>query len=292
MTSAQFSPYELTDLRDGYRSLVEAVRSTGRKREARGFVTYDVADACFTVLNTDAVLPVGVGRDPKAAIGYAEALQLIGGFESPSLVSSVSPTFRRFMDGGALAGSYGPLTRAQMPCVVETLRQDRDSRQAVVQVHPGLQNVQGLRDVPCTINLGFELRSDGLHMRATMRSNDVWLGLAYDAFQFCQLGWSVANVFSVPLASYTHHAYSLHLYERDVDKVDRLHAYELDPLGRNEEPHGFDGRSWSDVRRQAEWIYENPRAHLEGKFLSESDLAYLEALEPYTRTTRTEGFSA
>lgn len=284
-----FAPRVVEDLRDGYVEIVRDVLAYGREREARGYVARDVADACFTVLDTRALLPLGVGRDINPQIGYAEALLFCGGVESPSLAVSASKAFRRFFDGGALAGSYGPLTRSQMPHVVDVLRGDPDSRQAVVQVHPGLQNVLGLADVPCTINLGFELRDDGLHVRATMRSNDVWLGLAYDAFQFGQVGWTLANVLGVELVSYTHHAYSLHIYERDWDKVEGLHESRLNNFSYD--PTGFgrdEDTTWEAARRRAIQVYENCRPV--GATVSED--TYLSVLGDLHRETRVANFTS
>jgi thymidylate synthase len=284
----RFSPTVLPDLRAGYREVARSVLHGGRRREARGFVAFDVADATFTVENTRRVLPLGARPEIRPAIGYAEALLLCAGVESPSLLESVSGSFRRFMDGGALAGSYGPLMRPQMEYVVSALKRDHDSRQAIVQVHPGAHNTAGLRDVPCTLNLGFELRSDGIHMRSTMRSNDVWLGLTYDAFQFCQLGWTVANIFDVPLVSYTHHAYSLHVYERDVGRVEEMLALDVEEY--DDEPTGFGKWAWTSYeakRRRAEMIYE--RVIPENVSGSERD--YLETLQLYDRQIRTQGFA-
>jgi thymidylate synthase len=106
--------------------------------------------------------------------------------------------------------------------VVSQLAADPTTRQAVLTIwrrddlfHDG--------DKPCTLTIQFLIRNERLHMVVNMRSNDVWLGLAYDAFVFSQLHWTVLNQLNVHhlpnllLGTYRHHAASLHLYARDLD---------------------------------------------------------------------------
>ena len=60
-----------------------------------------------------------------------------------------------------------------------------------------------------------------LYMTTYMRSNDLWLGFPFDIFQFMNLQvllcMDLADM-GVTLGTYTHHAGSLHLYERDYFK--------------------------------------------------------------------------
>jgi thymidylate synthase len=77
-----------------------------------------------------------------------------------------------------------------------------------------------------------------------MRSNDAWLGLPYDMFQFTQLFQTVCRVLGVPAGTYTHTAWSLHLYERDVNHTYDLaltddDRYRFDPSGIGEPNMSF-----------------------------------------------------
>lgn len=283
---------EVPDLREGYVHLCQQVLARGRKREARGYVAYDVADASFTVTDARKLLPYGTGRKVNADIALGEALLLCGGLASPSLLVGASPAFRRFLDGGVLAGAYGPLIRPQMDAVVRSLVTDPDTRQAVVRVHPGAHEVVGLRDVPCTLGFGFELRDDGLHMRAVMRSNDVFLGLTYDAFMFGQLGWTVANLLGVELVTYTHFAYSLHAYERNLEEIEALSAPgtripDDGPTGFGSVPCAGTYRDYEPARARAEQVYDGNL-----KDPTSSEEWYLEQLSGVYRLTRTANFAS
>lgn len=235
---------EAPNLRDGYVNVCRRVLNYGRSVAPRGLMTRELRDVIVTVLDPTDALPLGVNRKPNPRIAAAEALQLIGGFSSPGLMHRISPEFDRFTDNGRFHGAYGRRVGTQLFSVVQKLRDDPDTRQAVVTLwEPHLDNQPGFKDYPCTLSLAFTLRDRHLDMHVTMRSNDVWLGLAYDAFQFTQTQLTIARCLDVEAGAYHHHAVSLHLYERDVPGVESLRTPGVD---RHEGmPTGFGS---SDVR--------------------------------------------
>lgn len=223
---------KISTLRDEYRTVLRSVLANGLERYPRHIPT---RDAGFTTIEiTDAFapqLPLNTGRNLSRAIAAVEALQLIAGETKPDLLLNVAPQFAAYMEEerpgipAHFHGAYGVRSGTQLASVVAKLQDDPDTRQAVVTLwDPRLDNDLGKKDYPCTVGLGFALSTDHelLNMNVIMRSNDAWLGLPYDVFVFNQLQWTVANALEVVPGSYTHTAWSLHLYERDVDKVDRV----------------------------------------------------------------------
>lgn len=200
-------------------------------------------------------LPIGTGRKLSKAVAAAEAIQLIGGFSSPSLLTKASPNFHQFAEqDGSFHGAYGNRIRHQALNVVTKLREDPDSRQAIITLwDPVLDNVPGKKDYPCTVALQFSVAADGaLDMTTFMRSNDVWRGLPYDMFQFTQLQMSIANALTLSYGSYTHIAASLHLYEENVDAAKHLHAtnnFEWQPVG-----FGTRDESMTTIMRRARTV--------------------------------------
>ena len=218
-------PYAIRvpDLRGGYVDVVETVLRDGRTTSPRGQVTTELLDVIIEVEDPYDVLPVGVGRKLNLGIAAYEAAQLVAGVSEPDVITKIAPQFERYMDNGAFWGAYGRRVGDQLEAVVRKLSEDPDSRQAVVTLwNPDMDNTPGKSDYPCTVMFQFLIRDGELIMHTTMRSNDVWLGLAYDAFMFTQCQITIAGALGVPVGSYHHHAVSLHLYERDVPKVDRL----------------------------------------------------------------------
>lgn len=208
------------DFRALYQDTVELVLEHGRQVAPRGQHTLELPAVTLRLTGLRegfAALPLGIGRKAHPGIGAAEALQLIAGEQHPALMQRIAPNFGRFLDGGAFHGSYGERLRGQLEVALERLRNDAHSRQALLQIWDPVRDlyVDGLHDYPCTIFLQLLLRDGALELHAHMRSNDVWWGLTYDAFQFTQLQHTLANVLGVEAGDYFHHVASLHLYERD-----------------------------------------------------------------------------
>lgn len=229
---------ELEDMQAGYVELVNIVRNRGRLSYPRGMETLELQDVTFTVNDLTKTLPTRVNRKPSLKIAAVEALQLIGGVSTPQLVVAASPNFAQFREiDGEFWGAYGVRVSAQARYVVEKLKADSDSRQAVITLwNPQMDNIEGKKDYPCTIALGFRIRRDKLNLSVTMRSNDVWWGTTYDVFQFTQLQHTIANQLGIEVGTYAHTAWSLHLYERDYETSANLH----EPHGHSFIPYGLD----------------------------------------------------
>jgi thymidylate synthase len=213
------------DLQAGYVDVVKKVWKIGEKCEPRGFPTREVTDAQIIVDNPHVTLPTGVGRDINLGFAACEALQVTGGYSDPSQLTRLVPRVSYFMDGGIFHGAYGPRLRGQLPYVIKRLQEDRDTRRAVLTIWDPARDLyeEGLRDYPCTMLLAFMIRKDKLRLSVTMRSNDVWWGLGYDAFVFSTLQATVARMLDIEMDVYVHNAISLHAYERDGNAIEQLH---------------------------------------------------------------------
>lgn len=294
--TASPAPYVIENMRDGYVELVDWVRDYGSDVAPRGMKTCEIEDATFVLNDPLDALPVGVGRDLNLAIGAAEALLLCGGISSPTLLTSVSSTFRRFLDGGDLHGGYGRRIRDQVPRVVERLAVDPDTRQAIITIWDPAYDQVDTRDLPCTLNFGFRVRDGKLNMSVCMRSSDLWLGLPYDVFTFTQLQCTVAHALGLPVGTYTHHAYSFHLYERNLGAIDKLHTFVPDVQDRaHPSGFGYPGRLGATPRQAVEDSQKTAVAIHNVEALPEdvmdSELWYEEILRGYWRLTPTDNFA-
>lgn len=229
MTAALFM--EMETVRDGYVELVHRVLKEGRDVKPRGLPCREVS-AFLVVRNAaDLAMPVHLGRGLNQAIGAAEALQLIGGVSTPVLLNEVTANFRQFMDGQAFYGAYGPRVRSQLPEVQRRLEVDPDTRQAVVTIWRVDDLWATTKDLPCTLTLHFFLRDGDLELHTHMRSQDAWWGWSYDAFQFTRLQVTMADALGAGVGAYYHRADSFHVYDRDLEAVERLSADTPLPVG-------------------------------------------------------------
>jgi len=129
---------------------------------------------------------------------------------------------------GELRDAYGPRLMGsgkfefktnQLERIIERLSRKNDTRRAVISILESTDLEHGREEAPCTIALQFIRRRERLHMVAMMRSNDAYLGFPHDVFCFTMIQEIVARALGIGLGEYHHFSTSLHLYDRDIEKV-------------------------------------------------------------------------
>jgi thymidylate synthase len=233
---------------NGYVDLVQHVLKHGKEVAPRGQKTREIEDAIIRIEDVTNVLPMNIGRGTVPGIGAVEACQLLSGTSFPDLVIAIGPQFKNYTeDNGIFHGAYGPRTNGQFETIIDRLRQDPDTRQAVVTIwNPQYDLQPSKRDYPCTILHQFRIRDNKLNMSVYMRSNDVWLGAAYDFFQFTRVQLAIASVLGIEPGTYNHHVGSLHIYEQHYQPAEDLKYTEI----KNDIP-ALTGRSWNEVKSSA-----------------------------------------
>jgi thymidylate synthase len=234
--------------------LAQGVINSGSPVAPRGIPTRELTHVTLSFLNTTACLPIGMGRNFNPKLAAVEALSLIGGFAQSEMLTAASPNFNDFT-GGSPTGAYGPRLARQLPVIAEMLRDDPDTRQAVAMIwnpETDLFRVHG--DRPCTTEIRFMIRDNLLITNTLMRSQDVYLGLPYDLVMFSTLHNTMANVLGVGAGDLIHQVQSLHVYERDLDKVSRLSAPPPVTSDATTLLHGLRGDSWDVVANRARLI--------------------------------------
>jgi thymidylate synthase len=230
---------------NGYVDLVKHVLEHGKEVAPRGQKTREIEDAIIRIEDVYNTLPMNVGRGAVPGIGAVEACQLLSGTSFPDLVIAIGPQFKNYAeDNGIFHGAYGPRTNGQYDIIIDRLKADPDTRQAVVTIWNPQYDLQHMkRDYPCTILHQFRIRNNKLNMSVYMRSNDVWLGAAYDFFQFTRVQLAVASVLGIEPGTYNHHVGSLHIYEQHYEAADKLkYTDEISAI-----PY-FTGRTWNEIK--------------------------------------------
>ena len=182
---------------------------------------------CSVILSsTDQTFLLNKRRRLSPAYACAEILWYLSLTGKIEMIQAYAPQYHKFAENGIAFGAYGARWRDnargeknQIELLVEHLRQSPASRQALVTMWNAndLSHaiVKDHADLPCTVSLQFLIRFDKLHLIATMRSNDAWLGLPYDVFAFTCLQRLVADALNIEPGMYTHQVGSLHLYEKN-----------------------------------------------------------------------------
>lgn len=170
-----------------------------------------------------------VVRSPLRKLGYkfmpAEAYWILTGDNKVSTIAPYSKDIVNYSDDGfRFFGAYGPKVIGQLNYVVEALKRDINTRQAVMTIWR--ENPQETKDYPCTVALQFLVRGGKLNTIATMRSSDAWMGWPYDVFNFTMISAMVYLMVCEPnspddLGTLFMNVGSQHLYvknEIDADK--------------------------------------------------------------------------
>jgi len=171
-------------------------------------------------------------RDANPFFHFFEALWILAGRRDLFFLTQFLPRMADFSDDGkVLHGAYGYRMRFhfdgdastdwngasrldQIITVINILRGDRDTRQAVIGIwDPSSDLGRKTKDLPCNDLVFFKVRDDKLNMTVCCRSNDAILG-AYgaNAVHFSFLQELVARMVGVRLGTYTQISDSFHIY--------------------------------------------------------------------------------
>ena len=115
----------------------------------------------------------------------------------------------------------------QYQWVIESLKRDKDSRQAFMHFNNPSHQFFENKDQVCTLNGVFQIRKDMLNLTITMRSNDVILGFPADFAFFSvlqqQLHRHLLKYYpNLKIGSYTHISNSMHVYEKHFKLAEEM----------------------------------------------------------------------
>lgn len=123
--------------------------------------------------------------------------------------------------------------RDQIKCLVDLLKTEPSSRQAVIVTWDPSGDGLSLTkkaNVPCPYSFTVNIIGGRLHMHNIVRSNDMILGFPHDVAGFCLLQHILAQELGVKVGIYTHtisnaHVYDIH-YEAANEMISRVDSHE------------------------------------------------------------------
>jgi len=136
------------------------------------------------------------------------------------------PFYKETTEGGTVKTAQ-PVRRTPWEWAKQSLLNDKDTRQAILRFSLPEHQWVGNKDQTCTMHGNFLIRNDQLHLSVVMRSNDLTLGLVYDLPWFCSLMDKMVDELKgtypdLKKGTYTHTVHSLHIYERDTEKIKKM----------------------------------------------------------------------
>lgn len=210
---------EADNFDDLFRVALRTLVDHGAHASPRGIGVIEIRRPVVLVLtNIDRPFLISRARNPYYRFGLVETAWILSGSDSVEPLERFVPRMENFSDDGStLWGAYGPRLITQLDHVLESLRKDTFTRQAVVTPwRPSEGALIVSKDIPCTVALHFQARDGRLDLRVFMRSNDVWTGLPYDVLAFTTIQRVVASAVGMVPGEYIHIADNLHLYDDNL----------------------------------------------------------------------------
>lgn len=105
--------------------------------------------------------------------------------------------------------------------IIKELKDNPDTRQAILSIWDpsDIQNIGGKKRVPCSIYYQFLLRNGQLDIIYNQRSADAYTHFGNDVWQAWKLMSFVADHLEVSRGFLYHNIGSLHVYNKDVEKL-------------------------------------------------------------------------
>ena len=211
--------FEHDTIAECYKELVESLKTATQVGK-----TKEITNCCLVVHNpsiNDIYFPY---RNISEKYSKAElkwywsadnSCETIGKFAKMWLALSDDGKTNNSAYGYILFEKYG---FDQLQQIIELLKNDNETRRAVLNISdPAIDRIK-TKDMQCTIAIQFLIRNNALEETVYMRSNDVYFGLPYDYIFFVSLGHYISTKLGIKFGKYTHHATSMHMYDRDIEK--------------------------------------------------------------------------
>lgn len=192
---------------------------------ARGMKCYEIENASFNV-NT----PFAMFDSRKLSLKYIaqEFIWYLSGDRNNTSIEKTSSFWKtvKNKEKPFYNSNYGHyfFTELQFNYVVETLKKDKDSRQAAIILNRPNVMMSNSKDKICTNAITFRIRDNKLNMTVSMRSNDLIYGSCIDIPQFWFIRMMVYACLrptykDLEIGTYVHNTDSLHFYERHTNMV-------------------------------------------------------------------------
>ncbi len=205
---------------------VKLIADHGEKVESRGGMTVEVPFPVSTVYRNplQKVLMSRV-RDANPFFHLMEAMWILAGRKDVKFLTEFNKRMVDYSDDGEVFNApYGHRLRDaphtnegfrmdQLQVIIDILRVDPNSRQAVAQIWDPRDLDKTTKDKACNMSLVFRVRKGELHLTVYNRSNDmIWGAYGANVVQFSTVLEYVAAHLNIPVGTYTQVSNSYHIY--------------------------------------------------------------------------------
>ena len=221
--------YRFENVAEMYHEMSKELLNNGTKVCPRGNETKEILTPVIQIENPGSNLAYLPERKFNVVYALVESLMLLQKKKDTKYFTEFNARMGTFSDDGTtLNGAYGYRIAENIDNIVNRLKEDKDTRQAIVNIYNNDISIH-TKDTPCTIALHFIIRDNKLNMITYMRSNDIIWGTPYDMFMFTNLQRAISLELWVGLGWYRHIPTSLHVYKDHYDLLDAMKDCESIP---------------------------------------------------------------
>ena len=218
------------------KALIDTLENPDYTSKPRGMEIKEICNAALVI--DDPYFPLYENEKRSSQFKYiaGETIWYFTGRKDIDFISKYSKFWKQLDNGdGTVNSAYGNLIfnellsdgRNQYQWALDSLIEDKDSRQSIIHFNKPSHQWKGNKDFVCTLNGIFQIRDNRLNFTVDMRSNDLVLGTATDVAFFCLLQQQMLKHLrltypDLKMGSYTHIVHSLHIYERHFNLVKEM----------------------------------------------------------------------
>lgn len=229
------------NVNDALRTGLKYLNAFGVRERRRDRNVIEAPGPVTTIFNepNKCVLFDGI-RDANPFFHMMEALWILAGRDDVKTMAFYNSNIGNYSDDGhTFHGAYGHRLRVntidQLLSVIWRLREDPNTRQAMMGIWQPRDLLYEGRDTPCNTTVMFHKRGEELSMTVTNRSNDViWGAYGANAVQFSFLLQFVAACVGLRVGKYYQVSNNYHVYT-EQESAALTHRL-MDPHGWLEQP--------------------------------------------------------
>jgi thymidylate synthase len=235
------SSYRFDSINRALPFLCSEVMEQGELRSSRNGDTMEMTHVGVTLVDPRSRYITHPDRKASLPAQIAETMWVLAGRNDIGWLKNYLPRAADFSDDGhTWRAAYGRRLRNwetedgavdQLDYVINLLRKDPDTRQAVMTIYdPQIDSEPGL-DTPCNGPLQFLCRDGVLSLHVFVRSNDLmwgWSGI--NAFEWSSLLEIVAGLLGLQTGSLHFSITSLHIYEAHWARARKIAAAPVPPV--------------------------------------------------------------
>jgi len=209
---------------------IEEIISRGVRIESRNGDTFEIPCPVTTIFHNPLhrVLMSKV-RDANPFFHLMESMWILAGRDDVKFLTEFNKRMGDYSDDGVTFNApyghrlsnhfpsiyYGEKTLDQLKVIINMLRDDPNSRQAVAQIWDAkdLAPEINTKDKACNMSIVFRVRNGRLDITVYNRSNDMlWGAYGANVVQFSMIQEYVAACIGIPMGTYTHVSNAFHVY--------------------------------------------------------------------------------